>query len=290
MSFKSKAVVLWIEGFDDLENEADSYLGDSLDSLVKEGGIQFLLQRKDYSLFETISRITHIKEFKDKPQPKSYMIRNFFSSGDQTFSEMLGLDMMFCTNNKDILENEWKDFEISNSTYVATADNIQDLLQQFMDQNETKMFYIHLDLTQHSEIDLRSLTQDLFPEERESYGVDRDKVCINIILSPIKNWEEKDFNPPVAEDSIVASIIPKQTFYTYMNQKVDVDFSKCSLLIQYDKDVTRKFDEFDTLQDLMNFASQRQNSFGVFKSKTYLGDNFILEMALKVGAVGKFGA
>jgi len=49
---------------------------------------------------------------------------------------------------------------------------------------------------------------------------------INFIISAIGDCEEKDFNPPVEEESIVASIIPRQTFNFYQNKKVDVDFSK----------------------------------------------------------------
>ena len=284
MSFKEKAIVIWIEGITDLENESNEYFGDTLDHFVKEGGIQFLLQRNEYTLFQTLTRLTHIIETKDKPEPKSYMIREFFSSSSKSFSDMFNMEMVLCTNDKSIIDNECAQYKIKESNYITSSEDIIEVLGSFLSQKYFQLLFIHIDCKRSHEISLGLLLNDIFA------SIDIDKISINIILSPLNECEEKDFNPPVEEESIVASIIPKQTFNFYMFNKIEVDFTKWSLLIQYDKGVTRKFAEFDTLQDILQFTLQRHSNYGVLKSKTILGDNFMQEVVFKLRACGKFGA
>ena len=294
MTYKQKSVVIWIEGINDLEADYSELFENSLDPLVKDGGIQFLLQRKEYTLFQTLTRLTHLIEYNDKPEPKSFMIREFFCNSSKSFKDMFKFEMMLCTNDKSIIDNECSQYQIKDSHYITSSENILEILSSFQAQKVYPLLFIHIDCKKSHEISLSSLLNDIFTFI--NYFIfyctlaDIDSTNINIVLSPLKEWEEKDFNPPVEEESIVASIIPKQTFNFYMFDKIEVDFSKWSLLIQYDKGVTRKFGEFDTLQDVLQFTLQRQSNYGVLKSKTYLGDNFMQEIAFKQRACWKFGA
>jgi hypothetical protein len=300
MSFKEKSLIIWIEGitpegvnedgsaFSSLEKDHGSIFGESLDHFVKEGGIQFLLQRQEYSLFQTITRLTHIIENKDKPEPKCYMIRNFFSSSSQSFSDMFNVDMMLWTNNQDIISSDCEELNIVDCHHVTTNTDILELFESFATVH--KLFYIHIDLSKPNDFKVQDLVSLLFQVHKKKDSLSIDWMNINIILSPILEWEEKDFHPPVEEESIVAAIIPKQTFTTYMNKPISVDYSKCSLLIQYDLGVTRKFGEFETLQDVLDFTQQRYSNYGILKSKTILGDNLMTEIAFKLGTIGKFGA
>lgn len=176
-------------------------------------------------------------------------------------------------------------YKLKDSHYITSSEDVADLLESFLAQQYFQLFFVHLDLKMSHEVSLASLLGGLF-----SGGLELDAVSVSIVLSPIVDCEEKDFNPPVEEESIVASIIPRQTFKFYMFGQVDVDFSKCSVLIQYDKGVTRKFGEFDSLQDVLQFTQQRQANYGVLKSKTFLGDNFMMDVAFKLKTIGKFGA
>ena len=188
---------------------------------------------------------------------------------------------------------------------------ILEAFENFLSLNEYQLFYLHLDFTIKNEIDILELISNMLSYKDSGESIIQ-KLNINIILSPITECEESDFNPLVQEptdsstikegnnstpseaqppaNSIVSSIIPSQTFNYYMNKKVDIDFSKCSLLIQYDHNVTRKFKEFSTLKDVIEYCHQRHSSYGVMKSKTILGDNFMMEVAFKAGTLGKFGA
>ena len=299
MAFKDKTVILCIEGIEEIEQNWASLFGDPLDSIIKDSGIQFLLNQEGFNLFETITRITHIVTQKSKHEPKSYMVRKFFSTSSKTFEDMFNCELVLCTNNEDLIINQCKEYKINEVTYVSTSDEILDSYDKFMQQDTFPLFYIHLDMNMyftstHSELESensKELPSDIWSFMSNFINlVDLSNISLNIILSPITNCEEKDFNPPVQEDSIVASIIPQQTFYTYMNQPVEIDFSQWSLLIQYDLGVVRRLSEFDTLEDVFKLVHQRNENYGMFKGKTFLGDNFMMEIMFKLAKKGKFGA
>ena len=74
-------------------------------------------------------------------------------------------------------------------------------------------------------------------------------------------------------------IKPKQT-YCISGLEENLDFESCSMLIQYEKDVTRK----DRLENFK--GTTVDHAFG----RTIFIENFVLEQAFKVGKLGKFGA
>jgi hypothetical protein len=203
-----------------LEADHSELFGCSLDPLVKDGGIQFLVQRKEYTLFQTLTRLTHMLEYKDKPEPKSFMIREFFCNSSKSFKEMFKMDLMVCTNDQSILENECAQLQIKDSHYITSSEDVLEILSSFLEQKVYSVLFIHIDYKKSHELSLSSLLNDVFTI------AEIDKTNLNVVLSPLKECEEKDFNPPVEEESIVASIIPKQTFNFYMFDKIDVDFSK----------------------------------------------------------------
>ena len=116
-----------------------------------------MLQRKEYSLLHTISRSfpkmesnmtseehkAHIKpdpslseSFDTKSEPKSYMVRDFFRSSFQSSSEV---------------------FKIDDSNYKEISSQILEALQKFIEQTEFKLLYIHVEVSQKQDFDMKEL-------------------------------------------------------------------------------------------------------------------------------------
>ncbi|CAI2370278.1 unnamed protein product [Moneuplotes crassus] len=304
--FKKKAVVVLVEGIDNFEDEYQVFR-DRLDWIVSKGRIQILVSKdrsemEGGSLLNSIMRNSNEAEDdleESQTQNASILLRDW-----ENIPEMFSSSTFFLTTDPDL----------EGVNLIEDLEDFADYRREFLENDGWKLMFVYCDVRKEVKGDICELFGD---------GSEEDFLQYNFIFSKIGNCEKSDFFPEIGEigtegslhsdslitedkkeenSSILSSIIPKQTFTTYMNKKVSVDYTSCSLLIQYEKDITRrqrrlpnefseaKSGEFETLQDVVDYIKGRHSTRSVFMGKTFLSDNFIMEVAFKLGIVGKFGA